>query len=99
MGHGSANTNRFLTRSLVSPIWGALGYQNDVAKDQAKQLRDLQNQPPPPLGAPPVATEAGQTDTLMQRQKKLQAMRYGFASTISNLSPMNPTGLKTLTGQ
>lgn len=102
MGSGNA-----IGASLANPllaIGGGLqiaGLYSDykAQKEQQKKLEELANQKPPVPTPPPTPSDTNPQQTAEARQRKLAAMRYGFASTISNMSPMNPTGLKTSLGQ
>lgn len=67
-------------------------------QQQQKQLSALAGQQPPPTTPAPTPANNDAANQIMQQQKKLSAMRYGFASTITNMSPANPTGLKKTLG-
>lgn len=85
-----------------------LGYQvysnQQQQKEQKKALEAQANKPVPVPTPMPSATDSSPMTTELARQRKLAAMQYGFASTISkSRNPMTPgfsaEPLKTRLGQ
>lgn len=83
---GGHNKGNFLNPSNLIPavLTGGLSYGISSTK-RAMQPPALPDQPPPP---PPPAVTFGEdpAQTAADRQKKLSAMKFGFASTITNKS-------------
>jgi phage tail tape-measure protein len=72
---------------IGASLGGAAGNMYDTKQAQSKadsQMKALQNQPVPVTTPMPTAADPNPAETLAQKQKKLQAMQYGFASTITN---------------
>lgn len=110
MGGGGNSGNFFNPKNLIPTVLtGGLYYG-------AKELKSSMTPPTPPTPPPPPnpdpaayphALDQNGAETAVQRQKKLAAMQFGFASTMTNksnspaasLATATATGLKTKTGQ
>jgi len=105
---GSSNPGNFLNPKNLIPtvLTGGLYYGLKEYAANAKPP-SMPNAPPPPdPAAVPTVSDPNPAETMQQRQKKLAALQYGFASTMTSKSNigaplMTPTatGLKTKTGQ
>lgn len=97
---GSNNSGNFLNPKNLAPaiLTGGVSYGLRELKANTKPP-DIPAPTAPPPGTPPPQESSGMNPAALaaQRQRRLSALRYGFASTITNLNSSTP-GLKTALG-
>lgn len=108
MGGGGNEGNLLNPTNLIPAVLtGGLSYAASSYK-RSMTPPSLPNQPPPPDPGPIMHTFDDTADTKAQRQKKLAALQFGFASTITkkasdnamaSLATPQASALKTKTGQ
>ncbi len=85
----STATNLFHDAEKLNPLFNPLG----LLKNAMPKAPTLPNIPVPGITTPPTptATETPQTSAIA-RLRRIQAMRYGFSSTLNTASGAMPTG-------
>ncbi len=101
MGSGGNGGNFFNPKNLVPAVLtGGLSYGlNEIGKNMKPQAPPTPSAPPDPGPAPIYRASETGAETAAQRQKKLAAMQFGFASTMTNKAGSSAAPLSTPTAQ